>query len=785
MNILQKITDVLIGNDSLKWCKDFQYHILPQIKSHYREFHSDSNLDPISKMKEWRTLVQNGTTTTAKLLPQVFGLITVICGRILGLEHFDVQFMGGAVLHEGKIAQMSTGEGKTLVVPLAAILNSLEHNSILVVTANYYLAKRDAELLKPLYEAFGLSVGYILDNMNDTDKKNNYKKNIIYSSHSVVVFDYLRDCTVSDIQHKRQPIYSYIIIDEIDQALIDSARTPRILSGTNKEEISPYYNILVPHITTLQSHHYKQNQDKTSTVLTNSGWHYIIKVLKPYIGDDNIFSRKNISLVNIINNLVTGHFNFHRNYHYLIMNDEVILIDQLTHRHTVGQRLSHGLHQAIEALNNVTIKNDTKISASTSYFDYIKLFDKVSGLTATATHEREEFHKLYNLDIIIIPTNKPVARVDDQNIVMYRNDAMMHKAVVNIINNKLPDQPLLICTPSVDRSIACSMYFNEAKIPHKLLNAQNQPEEAEIIKHAGLPGMITVTTGMAGRGTDIQLDPRSLKAGGLYVMCLGIFQSNKVEQQIRGRSGRQGHPGYTQILCSRDDTLIQQALPKQNSIEGVIAHNINFIDDKDIYDGKEIQNMVREVQGTIQTMHMSQRESTMKLNPHIDTVKNPGIPGNISYRDIILTHDNTEELYNYVVHQFLKSPHHQEYSFDFMEDTEKINYKKVITDRLVAYFSDTKYNPNILLKAYDHAYSSWITTNNELRVTSNSVSYGQDDPIQEYTKLSFKLFQELNKTYAYYAIKYLWLAPQDDMSDMIKQVTEYMKTLSNDNKSVI
>ena len=524
------------------------------------------------------------------ILPLAFAAVREASKRTLGLRHFDSQMLGGISLAEGNIAEMKTGEGKTLVATLPAYLNSVIGNKAILVTVNDYLAKRDAEWMRPIYEFLGLTVGVVNSNQMIQEKIASYKCDIIYATNNELGFDYLRDNMAHSVQERVQCSLDFAIVDEVDSILIDEARTPLIISGPSSESSDLYRKIrkFVPKLTQQlregteeeplldeERGHYLIDEKNRSVELTDDGYVLVEELLEEseMLGDsEGLYSVSNLQIMKFVQATLRAHFLFQKNVHYLVRNKEVLLIDEHTGRTMPGRRMSEGVHQALECKENVPIQRESQTLASTTFQNFFRLFKNLSGMTGTADTEAVEFNQIYGLDVIIIPTNVPMIRNDHNDLVFLTKKAKYKALVEEIESLRNKSAPILVGTVSVESSEEVSEFLKVKKIPHQILNAKHHEKEAEVIANAGKPGMVTIATNMAGRGTDIVLGGKKedqnkdewvknneivLKSGGLHILGTERHESRRIDNQLRGRSGRQGDPGYSRFFLSLEDDLLR------------------------------------------------------------------------------------------------------------------------------------------------------------------------------------------------------------------------------------
>ena len=524
------------------------------------------------------------------ILPFAFAAVREASKRTLGLRHFDSQMLGGISLAEGNIAEMKTGEGKTLVATLPAYLNSVIGNKAILVTVNDYLAKRDAEWMRPIYEFLGLSVGVVNSNQIIQEKISAYKCDVIYATNNELGFDYLRDNMAHSVEERVQCSLDFAIVDEVDSILIDEARTPLIISGPSSESSDLYRKIrkFIPKLSKQlreeteeeplmddEKGHYLIDEKNKSVELTDDGYILVEGFLEEseMLGDsEGLYSVSNLQIMKFVQATLRAHFLFQKNVHYLVRNNEVLLIDEHTGRTMPGRRMSEGVHQALECKENVPIQRESQTLASTTFQNFFRLFKNLSGMTGTADTEAVEFNQIYGLNVIIIPTNVPMVRNDHNDLVFLTKKAKYKALVEEILSLRENRAPILVGTVSVESSEEVSEFLKAEKIPHQILNAKHHEKEAEVIANAGKPSMVTIATNMAGRGTDIVLGGKKedlndeqwisnneivLNAGGLHILGTERHESRRIDNQLRGRSGRQGDPGYSRFFLSLEDDLLR------------------------------------------------------------------------------------------------------------------------------------------------------------------------------------------------------------------------------------
>jgi preprotein translocase subunit SecA len=587
LNIAKKI----FGSANDRLLKHYRKHV-DAINALSGAYAALSDADLQAKTAEFKQLLSEGKTLDSLLVP-AFATVREAATRVMGMRHYDVQLIGGMVLHEGRIAEMKTGEGKTLVATLAVYLNALSGKGVHVVTVNDYLAERDAEWMGKLYGFLGLTVGIILHNQHEIERKAAYSADITYGTNNEYGFDYLRDNMKFSRDHMVQRAFNFAVIDEVDSILIDEARTPLIISGPTEDNSALYVSInaLIPQ---LQPEHYEIDEKAKNITLNDDGTSIMEDMLKAaglMQEGATMYDIDNVSLVHHVNQALRAHKMFHADNDYIVKDGEIILIDEFTGRMMEGRRLSEGLHQAIEAKEGVRIHNENQTLASITFQNYFRTYPKLAGMTGTAMTEADEFNDIYKLEVVEIPTNVPVARKDYDDEI-YRTREEKHRAVVTLVQECYDrKQPVLVGTVSIERSEVLSKALKAAKIPHQVLNARHHEQEAYIVAQAGRPSAVTIATNMAGRGTDIKLGGNLdmliereaagleglerdnkiaaikeqierdkkivIDAGGLYVIGTERHESRRIDNQLRGRSGRQGDAGASSFFISLEDDLMR------------------------------------------------------------------------------------------------------------------------------------------------------------------------------------------------------------------------------------
>ena len=734
-----------------------------------------------------------------QVLPEAFALVREASARTRGERHFDVQMIGGVVLHEGKIAEMRTGEGKTLTIALAAYLNALEEKGVHIVTVNDYLAKRDSIEMGKIYNFLGLSSGYINNDQNDIERKKNYDCDITYSTNSELGFDYLRDNMKYSKDEMVQRLHNFAIVDEIDSCLIDEARTPLIISGAAEDKTNQY--LAIDKIVKLLNHKDFEIDEKDKNILlTNEGINHIENLFSNagILKNDNFYDPANLDLVHFVNQALRANHLFKKDKDYLIKDNSIKIVDELTGRILEGRRFGDGLHQAIEAKEKIEIQAENQTLASITYQNYFKLYTKISGCTGTAATESEEFFEIYNLNVVTIPTNKDMIR-KDYNDQIFRTEEEKNFAIIKKIKECYQrEQPLLIFTSSVNKSEIYSKLLDKEKIEHIVLNAKNHENEAEIIANAGKAKSVIITTSISGRGVDIQLggkkgsidDAQQQKnkqyiksLGGLFVIGTERMESRRVDNQARGRSGRQGDEGSSIFYVSLEDDLMR--------IFGSESMN-NILQKLGLKDGESIDHpwinkALERAQKKVETRNFdirktlikfddvlndqrqvifSQRKKAMdsdKIFDYSDQFLNEIVDGLIALKIKKLSNPNNNEFENQLKTIFGKSLNEEEYKeLMSLKDNElrdkinqKFNFSRNARSEVLNEAQSKDIEKRILLQSIDFNWKSHIQYLEQLRQVIGLRSYGQRDPLIEYKKEAFSLFSNLLEKLKFDYIKIL------------------------------
>ncbi|OMH38135.1 preprotein translocase subunit SecA [Motiliproteus sp. MSK22-1] len=772
-----------------------------------------------AKTVEFRERFQAGETLD-QLLPEAFAVCRETSKRILGMRHFDVQLIGGITLHEGRVAEMRTGEGKTLVATLAAYLNAIPGEGMHVITVNDYLAKRDSGWMGRLYEALGLSYGVIYSGQDHEEKKAAYSADITYGTNNEFGFDYLRDNMAFAVEDKVQRPLSFAIVDEVDSILIDEARTPLIISGPAEDSSELYQRInqLIPKLERQpdlkegeeepsEVGHFIVDEKQKSVELTEFGHEYVEQLLME-MGlleeNESLYAPKNLNMLHHVHAGLRAHVLYTRDVDYIVQDDQIIIVDEHTGRTMAGRRWSEGLHQSVEAKEGVSIQNESQTLASTTFQNYFRIYNKLSGMTGTADTEAFELRQIYGLDVVVIPTNKPVQRQDYNDLVYLTMEEKFNAIVEEVKGCIERQQPVLVGTASIEMSEVVSNLLNQAKIKHNVLNAKHHESEAQVIADAGCPGAVTIATNMAGRGTDIvlggnweaelaKLDNPSdeqveeiksrwktrhqqvLDAGGLHIVATERHESRRIDNQLRGRAGRQGDPGSSRFFLSLDDSLMRIFASDRvkNFMQALGMENGEAIEHK------MVSNAIEKAQRKVEGRNFDIRKQLLEY----DDVANDQRKAIYDQRNELMASDDIsetinairEEVIDAVINDFIP-PQSLEEQWDIAGlekqlvtdlnlqlplqewlDTDDNLHEETLRSRILQSALDAYkqkeeivgaesirlFEKQVMLQVLDTMWKEHLATMDHLRQGIHLRGYAQKNPKQEYKRESFELFQDL------------------------------------------
>jgi len=751
------------------------------INSLESEMQSLTDAELGAKTVEFRNRLADGETLD-DLLPEAFAVVREASVRTLGMRHFDVQLLGGMVLHMGRISEMKTGEGKTLVATLPTYLNALEGRGVHIVTVNDYLATRDSEWMKPIYEMLGLSVGLIVHGLTYEQRKAAYAADITYGTNNEFGFDYLRDNMVVRLDHMVQRELNYAIVDEVDSILIDEARTPLIISGESDKPTDLYRQIarFVPKLR--KDEDYKVDEKAHLVTLTEAG---IARVEKTF-GVDNLGDDRYLELNHHLNQGLKAHCLMKRDRDYVVKDGQIIIVDEFTGRLMFGRRYSDGLHQAIEAKEGVKIERESQTLATITFQNYFRMYKKLAGMTGTAETEEEEFRKIYGMDVVVIPTHKPMIRHDHPDVV-YRTELGKFRAVVeDIVECHKRGQPVLVGTISIEKSELLSQMLDKRGIPHQVLNAKHHEKEAQIIAQAGQAGTVTIATNMAGRGTDIVLGEGVTDLGGLYVLGTERHEARRIDNQLRGRSGRQGDPGMSRFYVSLEDDLMR--LFGSENIEGLldrlgmddtmpIEHSMisraienaqrkvearNFSIRKNVLEYDDVINQQREVIYKERRKVLAEEDLKRTVLSMMDDVAESIVAmfaGEKKYAE----EWDLEGLIGLVEQNYAPIPGLSAETLKGMTRREVLEYlqdeaHRMYEEREEELGSETLRDLErvILLRVIDEKWMDHIDAMDQLREGINLRAYGQRDPLIEYKFEAFDAYQIMEESIKEDVTRYLF-----------------------------
>ncbi|GLP29973.1 protein translocase subunit SecA [Helicobacter pylori] len=780
--MIKAIIGKIIGTRNDRWIKQYKKQVLTinALEPTYEKMSDDELQNAFEELKKRVRSTEKDLQekTLLEVLPESFAITREASKRILKMRHFDVQLIGGMVLNDGKIAEMKTGEGKTLVATLAVALNAMKGESVYVVTVNDYLAHRDSKEMEPLYQFLGYSVGTITASVRDDDERLEiYSKDIVYGTNNEFGFDYLRDNMKYSLEHKVQKSHAFAIVDEVDSILIDEARTPLIISGPVDRRMENYNKADEVAKSMQVETDFTIDEKNRAILITEEG----IKKAENLFGVDNLYKIENAALSHHLDQALKANYLFFIDKDYIVAKNEVVIVDEFTGRLSEGRRFSEGLHQALEAKEGVSIKEESQTLADITFQNYFRMFSKLSGMTGTAQTEATEFLEIYNLEVVSIPTNLAIKR-KDLNDLIYKSEKEKFDAVILKIK-ELHDkgQPVLVGTASIEKSETLHALLKKERIPHTVLNAKQHTKEAEIIKDAGLKGAVTIATNMAGRGVDIKLTDEIKELGGLYIIGTERHESRRIDNQLRGRSGRQGDPGTSQFYLSLEDNLLR--IFGSDRIKGVME-KLGLKDGEHI-ESKLVTRAVENAQKKVENLHFESRKHLLEY----DDVANEQRKSVYKFRDELLDAsydigakiaENREYALNQIFSK-LKAFDHQNLSEeellglknvlkeDFnahvsLEDLKKATpIESFVAEKLKSDYENkmkvldseqrSRIERIVYLQILDNAWREHLYTMDNLKTGINLRGYNQKDPLVEYKKESYNLFLELIEDIKMEAIK--------------------------------
>ncbi|HBF7091889.1 TPA: preprotein translocase subunit SecA [Clostridioides difficile] len=721
--------------------------------------------------------------TLDDILPEAFAVVREVSKRILGMRQYRVQLIGGIVLHQGKIAEMRTGEGKTLVGVAPVYLNALTGKGVHVITVNDYLAQRDKELMQPVYEFLGLTVGVIINGQEPVERKLQYQCDITYGTNNEYGFDYLRDNMVTQKSEKVQRELNFAIVDEVDSILIDEARTPLIIAGGG-DEGTKLYELANAFIKTIKDEDFEMDRKDNTIALTASG----LNKAEKFFGIENITHIDNIEIFHHVNQSLRAHKLMDIDVEYVVRDNEILIVDEFTGRIMDGRRFTDGLHQAIEAKEGVKINDESKTMATVTFQNFFRLYSKLSGMTGTAKTEESEFEATYKINVVQIPTNKPVIRADLHDKVFKTERAKYNAVVEEIIRINKTKQPVLVGTVSIEKSEKLSKLLKKKGVKHEVLNAKQHDKEAEIISKAGKLGSVTIATNMAGRGTDISLgagdkeeEEKVKELGGLYVIGTERHETRRIDNQLRGRSGRQGDPGTSRFFVSLEDEVIK--LYGGKSIEKILKR-MNANEDEAL-ESKALNRAIERAQKGIEGKNFEQRKNVLKYD---DTINEQRKVIYDERNKVLDGSDIEEEIQKMVVdiiteaaEKYLKKVRDYHGYFKYLYNTfmpadtllipdldkksveEIVNQTYQISKRvydlkkmMIGIEELAQLEKRVLLQVVDTYWVDHIDAMDQLRQYIGLKSYAQKDPFKEYAIEGYEMFEALNRNIRITTVQYLY-----------------------------
>ncbi len=735
-----------------------------------------------AEFAELKNSVRNGEKTLDNVLYDSFAITREASKRVLKMRHFDVQLIGGMVLHEGRIAEMKTGEGKTLVATLPIVLNAMSGNGVHLVTVNDYLAKRDATEMGELYNFLGLSVGVILEDSHDMEaKRAAYETDITYGTNNEFGFDYLRDNMSYSYEQISQKKHSFVIVDEVDSILIDEARTPLIISGPTNRTMQDFADANKVAMQMTKDEHFTVDEKDKVILITEDG----ITKAEELFKVENLYSAENASLSHLLDQALKANYLFECDVDYVLKDGEVVIVDEFTGRLSEGRRFSEGLHQALEAKEKVEIKEETQTLADITFQNYFRMYDKLAGMTGTAETEATEFAQIYSLDVVSIPTNIPVARAD-LNDLIYKTEGEKFASVIKKIKELgKTGQPALIGTASIDKSEVLHELLKKEKIAHTVLNAKNHEQEGEIIKHAGQKGAVTIATNMAGRGVDIKVNDEVKALGGLYIIGTERHENRRIDNQLRGRAGRQGDAGTSQFYLSLEDSLLR--IFGSDKIKSIMERL--GVEDGEYIESKMVTRAVEKAQKKVENMHYEGRKHIVEyddvaneqrkivykfrnqlLNPEydvsakVDEIRAEYISYILSNADIF--EGGAREDFNLSkVKDVLKEGMNFDLNIEALKNLEyedlfasiETNLRESYNKKMSVLKEDIVHEveKELYLKELDSAWREHLYAMDNMKTGIRLRAYNQKDPLVEYKKESFNLFSELINDIKFNTIKTL------------------------------
>ncbi|QFR49308.1 preprotein translocase subunit SecA [Sulfurimonas lithotrophica] len=801
--MLQAFMGKIFGTSNDRELKKYKKRVeaINSLESKYKELSDDELKNSFNELKQ---SIQNNEKTLDDVLVDSFAITREASIRTLGMRHFDVQLIGGMVLHEGRIAEMKTGEGKTLVATLAIVLNAMTGKGVHLVTVNDYLAKRDGTEMGALYEFLGFSVGIILEDMHDPEIKSKaYDADITYGTNNEFGFDYLRDNMSYSIEQMVQKRgHNFVIVDEVDSILIDEARTPLIISGPVNKTMQDYHDANGIALKLIKDEHFTVDEKDKVILITEEG----ITKAEELFKVENLYSAENASLPHALDQALKANYLFEKDVDYVVNDGEVVIVDEFTGRLSEGRRFSEGLHQALEAKEGVEIKEETQTLADITFQNYFRMYNKLSGMTGTAETEATEFSQIYNLDVVSIPTNIPISR-QDLNDLIYKTENEKFASVIKKIKElQKTGQPVLIGTASIEKSEVLHSILKKEKVAHTVLNAKNHEQEGEIIKKAGAKGAVTIATNMAGRGVDIKVSEEIKALGGLYIIGTERHENRRIDNQLRGRSGRQGDAGTTQFYLSLEDNLLR--IFGSDKIKSIMERL--GVEDGEYIESKMVTRAVEKAQKKVENMHYEGRKQIVEyddvaneqrkivykfrnqlLNPEFDIFEKVNEIRADYVQNILFISDifegaakedfNIEKLTKHIKEDInfdIEANILSDLDYEDLFEKVNIELKKSYDEKMSVLERDiqSEVARELYLKELDSAWREHLYAMDNMKTGIRLRAYNQKDPLVEYKKESFNLFGELINDIKFNTIKTLQIiqfrmeSAEDEAKRMAQQL---------------
>ncbi|HLR52077.1 MAG TPA: preprotein translocase subunit SecA [Candidatus Avamphibacillus sp.] len=772
----------IFGDGNKKQLNRIQKQV-DQIEALEPEFEKLSNDELQHKTEEFKERYENGESLD-EMLVEAYAVVREASKRVLNMRPYPVQLIGAIALHEGNIAEMKTGEGKTLASTMPAYLNAIAGKGVHIITVNDYLAERDATEMGQLYNFLGLTVGLNGNGLSKEEKREAYEADITYGTNNEFGFDYLRDNMVLYKEQMVQRPLNFAIIDEVDSILIDEARTPLIISGSARKSASLYQRANSFVITLNKETDYTYDEKTKGVQLTEEG----INKAESYFGIENLFDLDNVSLTHHINQALKANVSMHRDDDYVLEDGEVVIVDQFTGRLMKGRRYSDGLHQAIEAKEGMQIQNESMTLASITFQNFFRMYNKLAGMTGTAKTEEEEFRNIYNMDVIAIPTNKPIIRDDRADMIYKTMDGKFRAVVEDIKKHHEAGQPVLVGTVAVETSELISKLLKKERIKHDVLNAKNHYREAEIIENAGQKGAITIATNMAGRGTDIKLGEGVKELGGLAVIGTERHESRRIDNQLRGRSGRQGDPGMSQFYLSMEDELMRR-FGSDNL--GAMMERLGM-DDSQPIESKMVSRAVESAQKRVEGNNFDARKTVLSYDDVLREQREiiykqrfEVIDAEGDLREIIInmikssldrvlkTHTQDDDETNWQLQSIIEYVHGsllepEDLSIDDLKGKDPEEMMELIMEKVNKRYDEkeeelspeqmSEFEKVIVLRTVDTKWMDHIDQMEQLRQGIHLRAYGQNDPLREYQMEGFAMFEEMVENIEDEVAKYIMKA---------------------------